>query len=89
MYMKSFWCLLWAWDKNVKIEYDRIRKQATLPQEVTSQSRDVNKHGGGVNDLWTEVTSHVNEDGGRPCLRWSLDVNKDGGWPNFNRQCGA
>ena len=53
---------------------------------LTSRSRDVNKHGGGVNDL---LTYYVSNDGGPPCLRWTRDVNKYGGWPNFGRRCGA
>jgi len=46
-----------------------------IRKDVTSQSRDVDNHGGGVNDL---VTSHV-KNGGRPSLRRPRDVNKDGG----------
>jgi len=43
---------------------------------MTSQSRDVNKHGGGVSDI---VTSHVEKDGGRTFLRRSRDLNKHDG----------
>jgi len=45
------------------------------PTFVKSQSRDVNKHGCGVDDM----TSHVKRDGERPCLRRSRSSNKDGG----------
>ena len=45
------------------------------PSDVT-RSRDIKKHVGWVNDL---VTSHVNKDGGRTCLRRSRGVNTYGG----------
>ena len=49
-------------------------------------SRDANKRGGEVNYL---VTSHVNKDGERPCLRRSRGLSKDGGCRNFGRLHGA
>ena len=52
-------------------------------KEAMSRSHDVNKNGGGVNDLWTARDVYVNKDGGRPCLRRSRDVNEHGGWPNY------
>ena len=33
-----------------------------------------------------DVKSHINEDGGRPCLRRSRDVNKYGGRPKYARE---
>jgi len=49
------------------------------PSELTSQSRDVDKHGGGDNDLLTGSEVTRKKYGGRPCPRQSRDVNKDGG----------
>jgi len=51
----------------------------TLPPEVTTQSRDVNKHGGGIIDIWTGSDVTCKQIWPTNCPRRSRGVKKYGG----------
>jgi len=61
-----------------------VVRLAVFDPQVTSQLRDVNKQRESMTP-GSEVTSHVNKDGGRRCGGRARDVNKDVGLPNYGR----